>query len=401
MDNFQLGDLNLNFDFDFQHDFTDDENRVIDDILANPGESSGLFRAQPPFDENRTGSSSFFDYLCNDSGSTNDAALLEHNLSNSQMVTFNSDSNQCETHEVVNFPAESEGMTDIQNVNFDWTTFLDESPTQENVPEQPTSIVPPADEPVQNDSIDSSNMICDNGFVYQELKTFDVPEMYANLDQTFGLVDLRKINESMDYSVFENEQQVDQNDSNIGNSSAAPLLKQKLFLLPLHLNQSGCDSLLQVATKLHNHPFILNSMMNKCDDKEANKTQILLPSRPKQIKQKSERYLPVNEQLERINAEVIVLPSIERKLEQRQKRKETPKIDKEKVPVAFAFEVVLTNILENSPPATNSRNKGKTGTNGKKATKPKRSTSSKRRTSDDEFIDEPKPSRRSNKKIKT
>lgn len=394
MENFHLGDFNLNFEFDFQHDFTDGENRVIDDLLANPVDTTGLFEAEPPFDGNQTNSSSFFDYLYNGSATTIDINSLE-NLSKNQMVQFNGDQ---VSREVDSYPIQPDGMVAEQNLNFDWTTFLDESSNQGNVIVETPSSVP--EESMQYDTVvDSDNVIRDNGFVYQELKTLDVPQMYTNLDESFGLMDLKTIDENMDYSVLANDTQSDQNDQNVVNSNA-PSMKQKLFFLPMQLNQKGTESLLQVATKVKNNPLLLNSMINKCTDRETN-IKILLPSPPKQIKTKSERYLTVNEQLEQIQTKEIILPSVERKQRQK-KRKQAPKLDQEKVSVAYAVEVVLTNIME---PSTSADSNVNSPANKKKATRAKKVTAkvaaSKRRANDDEFLPEPKSTRRSCKRIKT
>lgn len=392
MENFQLSDFSLNFEFDFQHDFTDNENRVIDDILSNPVESVGLFETDTSFGDRRTSSSSFFDYLCNDSTPTIDVASLE-NLSKSQLVPYNG--NQV-NHEEINYPAQPDGTAE-QNVNFDWTTFLDESSNQANVIEDVSSSVP--EQSMPNEFSDAGNVICDNGFVYQELKTLDVPQMYTNLDETFGLMDLKAVDESMDYSALVNDLKSDQNDQNTVNSNATSM-KQKLFFLPMQLDQMGTEALLHVATKLKNHPFTLNSMLNKCIERNI-QTKILIPKRPKQIKQKSDQYLTVNEQLEKIHTKEIVLPTIQPKPEQR-KRKEVPKVDKEKVPVAYAFEVVLTNIMETR---ASSSSKGSSEANTKKGTKAKKvttkATAPKRRTNNDDLLTESMSTRRSNKKIKT
>lgn len=393
MDNFTPNDYTL-FEFDYQNDFTDGEHRIINDMLGIPVESAKLFETDASFDASRTSSSSFFDYLCNDTGSAGDVAALD-NLPENQLKPFESGLNQV-GHEVNGYVTESENLnvaTVDQDANFDWTTFLDKSPVQDNVIEEsPSPTLGVASESVQNEL---ENVICDNGFVYQELKTLDVPQMYANLDQTFGLMDLKKIDENMDYSSLPTEHQTCQEDRNIINNNA-PTMKQKLFLLPMQLNQSGTDSLYKVSRKLKNNPFALNSMLNQCSGTES-KIKLLLPSRPKRIKQKSERYLTVNEQLERIHTKEIILPSIAPKM-QREKRKEAPKLDKEKVPVAYAFEVVLTNIMENNNDSDTVNNNQSIS---KKATKPRKTNSKPSKRPANETLDESKPNRRSCKKIKS
>lgn len=395
MENFQLGEFSLNFEFDFQNDFTVGENHVIENILTDPVEAVGLFETGTPFDEGQANSPSIFDYLCNGSDSTIDLTSLE-NLPKSELLPFNRGQ---VSQEIDNYAIQSDSIAE-QNVNFDWTTFLDESADQVNVNtiEGITSSVT-GEAAIHNDVGDSNNVIRDNGFVYQELKTLDVPQMYANLKETFNLMDLKGVDERMDYSSLVNDVQSDQNDQNVINSTSTSM-KQKLFFVPMQLNQTGTESLRRVSTELKNRPLALNTMLAKCAN-TGNNTKILLPSRPKQVKQKSERYLTVNEQLELIHTKEIVLPSIERK-QQKRKRKEAPKIDKEKVPVAQAFEVVLTNIME---PRASGNSKINGQTNTKKTTKAKKVTpkitASKRRADNDEFLIELKSTLRSSKKIKS
>lgn len=377
MENFQLNDI-WDFEFDFQHEFTNGENSVIDNILADPVEPIGLFDTS--YDDNRTNSESFLDYLCDDSVSNIDVTSLE-NIPKNQLVSFSS------------YPIQENGTVAEPNVNFDWTSFLDESTGQTNA-----TVVAPSSETNDltiNGNGNTGNVICDNGFVYQELKTLDVPQMYSNLDERFGLMDLKTFDKTMDYSAL----QSDQNDPNVANSNAPPL-KQKLFFLPLDLNQIGTESLLQVATKMKNHPLMLNSMLNKCTAGETN-DKILLRSAPKQIKTKAEQYLTVNEQLKQIHTKEIILPKIPQKPQPR-KRKTTPNVVEDKVPVDYAFELVLTDILKTNP-SVNSETDGEEAVNAKKAKKAKKVTpkvtKSKRRTNNnDETLIESRPTRRSNKK---
>lgn len=393
MENFQLSDLNLNFQFDFDHDFNDCENSVIDNFLANPDESNGLF--DTAYVDDRTNSASFFDYLCDDSATDIDVTSLE-NLPKTQLVSFSSDSNQL-NHDVDSYPIQQDGTVAEQNVNFDWTSFLDESSDQTNATVAAPSSA--TNDLTFNGIGNTANVICDNGFVYQELKTLDVPQMYSNLDERFGLMDLRTLNNTMDYSAL----QSDQNDQNTANSNAPPI-KHKLFFLPMDLNQNGTESLLQVATKMNNHSEMLNSMLNKCAAREID-DKILLRSAPKKIKAKAEQYLTVNEQLKLVQTKEIILPKIERKPQPR-KRKTTPKVVKDKVPVEYAYELVLTDILKTHAIVNSKTDEDEKAVNAKKATKAKKVTpkvtKSKRRTNNnDETLIESRPTRRSTKKTKS
>lgn len=388
MDNFQLSDLNLNIEFDFQNEFSADENRVIDAILSSSLEAASLFgETDSQLQESHTDSSSFFDYLCNDV-STNDVNSLDQ-LSNSQLVTFNTNSNETDYNvQNYNYSCGSQGMDagDLnQQMNFDWTTFLHQPQAANSIiDEKPTQIIAPID-PFPSDSTQTNDVVRDNGFVYQELKTLDVPQMYANLDQTFGLTDLKQIDQHLDYSVLANQRQTD------FKLQSMKTMKRKLFLMPMELSSQGTDSLRNIATKLESHPLALNSMFNRCEN-DYSTLKVVLPSRPRQIKEKSERYLTINEQLKQIYTEEIVLPIL--KPNEQRKRKEAPKIDQmKKVPIEHAVQVVLTDIYENGDIVSLN------GTNAKKTYGSRKSTNSKSsKQANDEAAGQPKPSRRSSKR---
>lgn len=387
MDNFQLSDLNLNFEFDFQNEFTASENRVIDAILSSSLEETNLFETDTQFEESQTNSSSLFDYLCNDVTADDISALDQ--ISNTQFVPFNNDSNQTD-YTVQNYSSGSQDMNAVglnQQMTFDWTTFLDQSQVANNaVDEKPTPQSVPV-ESVQSDSNQTIDVVRDNGFVYQELKTLDVPQMYANLDQTFGLTDLKQIDQHLDYSSLANQRQTD------CDFKSMKTMKRKLFLMPMELNQQGTESVNNIATKLEERPLALNSMLNRCGNDDST-LKVVLPGRPRQIKQKSKRYLTINEQLQQIKTKEIVLPSIKPKIQRR--RKQPPKMDTEKVPIEYAVQVILTDIFKSNVDVSNSGINAKRPTGSRKSTNSK---SSKRVTG--EATSKPKPSRRSSKKSKT
>lgn len=341
MDNIQLPDFNV--EFDFQNDFTDGENSVINQILTNPIESTELFEADDTFSGGGGGggqfnSSSFLEYLCQDSSTFNDD-ILSHHFSGSESVTYDSGFTQV-GYELETFATDSSGMDAVaadQNFDFDWTTFLDESSQESDNPSK--SVSPTYD--VQNSFQDNENVICDNGFVYQELKTLDVPQLYSDLNQTFDLTNMKEYEQSIDYSTLADQNDADDEKPIIEHD--APIMNQKVFLMPFEMNESGTQSLYQIATKLKDDPTVMNSMLNQCQNKEQN-TNILIPSRPKQIKQKTDRYQTVSEQLNQIKTKEIVLPPIGRK-SPRKARKQTPKIDMGNGPVTYSFEIVLHDVM--------------------------------------------------------
>lgn len=341
MDSFQLPDFS--FEFDFQSDFTEGENCVIDELLANPIESTDLFDTSTAYQTNPASSSSFFDYLCNNSNTIANEISLG-NLSTSQLVPYDSGFSQVQ-YEIDSFANNSSGMvsgaadTATENMNFDWTKFLDESSADGNSIEAPLQSQP---EQIEGHVDDSSGMICDNGCVYQELKTLDIPQMYSDLDQTFDLTGLKERSQCIDYSVLAKENEPNRIVQNNENHSS--LTNSKVFLLPFQMNAASTQSLYQMATKLKDNPMMLDSMIRQCANKNQN-PKILIPSRPKQVKPKTKRYLTVDEQLKEINTKKIVLPSIGRKL-QRQSRKQKPQIDKEKVEVKYSVQIVLEDVME-------------------------------------------------------
>lgn len=398
MDNFHFGDFNLSFEFDFQHDFTDNENQVIEDILTNPIESSELFETGESFGDTHSHQSSFFDYLCNDSRPVNDIAALDH-LSRSQLLPFecNVDHQAADKqHSFANGSNGPEVSSADQNVNFDWTTFLDQSPAQSCSAEEAPS-AHQRDDNASNALVNTNNdMIRDNGFIYQELKTLDVPQMYANLDQTFGLIDLKKIDESMDYSslTYDNETCRDHRNNMLDLNQTA-LSKKKVFVMPLQSHPAAVESSRKVGLKLKSHPMILTKMLSQCANQQSEK-KVLFPCRPKQIKSKSQRYLTIDEQLRLINTKEIVLP-MNGPNSQSQKRKGNLKMDKAKVPAKNNLEEMLANIPDSNNDSRNEANTKKSA-RLKKVLPNINST----KCDDEKMVDELKTqSRRSNKKIRT
>lgn len=327
MDNF-----NLSIEFDFHTDFTITENQIIKELLAETPTGLGSQEHSP-----------FFDYgFCMDTTANN--ALEPRN----QFVPFN----ETNSHQVL---AAEDALVN-QNDNFDWTAFLEESPATDNSTEP---IV--VDESSNDSYFDADSVNCDNGFVYEELKTLDVAQMYSNLEDTFGLTQFNEMFEHMDYSVLADSKS--HSNGVASNGSDMIFSKQKVFLVPFGMNATATESLDRVAKQLEKYPWVQKSMLHRSNGFQKS-NEILLPKPPKQTKKKSEKYLTVDEQLERIDTKEIILPMISWNKSPR-KRKQTPKCDGAKVPI----EIVLAND-ENQP---------KKGSPSAKKTPPK-AKSSKRQT---------------------
>lgn len=394
MENFNLNDFVMDFEFDFQHDFTHGENQVIDEILTNQMQSDSMFngmRENPP---------AFYDYFCNDSVTVNGFGAAE------QMVSIENGVHQMSfDHAAFSASASCEAQATHQNnddddvIDFDWTTFLDKSPRPAETENEPSRIAQ-QNTTLQDNLHGSPNVINENGFIYQELKTLDIPSIYGDLGQTFGLDDLKKLDKCLDYASLtkakhsiQQQQQDEIDDKTMFDQDNSSLAKKKVFLMPLHLDPMSTESLHKVAAKLKKHPLILNSMLNHCADSK-NAEKIELPGQPKQVKQKSDRYLSVREHLERIASMEITLPMIKRRTE-RQQRKKIFQIDNNKVPIEYAVEVILTDfntykILINNGTEAEKRFKAKKEMPNAKTTKSHENI---------EVVEKSKRGRRSSKKV--
>lgn len=390
MENFNLSDFTMDFEFDFQHDFTANENQVIDDILKHATE----------FDVVQENPSSCFEYFCENSGAVNGLARTTEQLLQSQQQVFPLENAVNETgfyqH---NFPTAStfsnpyqiESTVDEENVvgtNFDWTTFLEDKPSIQSDTVNWQSVNQTIDQKNRTDQdnlFDSSN---ENGFIYQELNTLDIPKIYDNLGKAFGLDDLKKLDACLDYSSLSmvKHGQLD-HDDHARRNGLFP--KKKVFLMPMELNAESNESLQNVATTLKKHPFVLNSMLNQCDNTKRTE-KIELSNGPKQIKQQCERYLSVREGLERIAIKEITIPMIQSSSERRRQRKQITKTDNEKVPIQYAVDIVVTDINRNGTFTSKETVIEKTKSK-KQMPKPKATT-----TTDEP--EEPKKNRRTNKK---
>lgn len=434
MENFNMGDFTMDFEFDFQNDFTATENQVIDDILTNETETDGIFdgtRENP--------SSTFFEYFGDDSGAVNGLGISEqYPQQQYQMAAIESGMNQAGFNNV-NFstPAcEIAASVDEQNVDgidFDWTTFLQDKTPGQLKPsdcEQSTDTNDEQQQQQNSASADSSNsllgsvdVINDNGFVYQELKTLDVPQIYCNLDKAFGLDDLKKLDKCVDFASLSTTKHTTQQENNNHDNDAEDdgggdepiighrndgLARKKVFLMPLQMDEQSTESLKNVAAKLKKNPMVLNSLLSKCGKtKKAEKFQ--LTADPKRSLQQSEQYLSVRERLERVAAKNIALPMIKTGSTERRQRKQIIKMENDKVPIQYAVKIILNDINKSGIFKINTNISSSSSTKETVTEKPKKvkkqSPKSKPTSKHHEPIEaaakvEPKNTRRSSKKIK-
>lgn len=344
MENFNLSDYTLDFEFDFQHDFTANENQVIDELLTHPTDFDGMQENGSPR----------FAFMCEGSSAFNDLMTITEQLPQPQQQTI---SNETDFYQQ-NFPTESSfanpceiesaanGVENGDELDFDWTTFLDDKASiqSETVNGQSTNATTDQQNQTEQDGqLDSSNALDDNDCVYQELNTLDIPQIYDSLDKAFGLNDLKKMDAYVDYASLSMAEDASQDDHDIALDHTNGLLpKKKVFLVPMELNAESTESLQNVATKLKTHPSILDSMLNQCGN--TNKTKkIELSDDPKQIKKQSELCLSIRERLERIAIKEITVATIQPNT-QRRHRKQIIEIDSERVPIQFAMDVVVTDI---------------------------------------------------------
>lgn len=392
MENFNLSDFVMDFEFDFQNDFTTTENQVIDEILTNEIETGGIF------DGVRENPSSF-EYFYDDPGAVNGFGTAER-LPQQQMLAIENGVNQAGFNHG-NFSTASyeiEASVDehfVDGIDFDWTTFLeDKSPGQLNTAIE-QSMVDQQNQAVQDDLLGSANVINDNGFIYQELKTLDVPQIYGNLGKTFGLDDLKKLDKCVDFASLttskhpiqqDNNDDIDGDDETMIDHRNDPLAKTKVFLMPLQMDPQSAESIQNVATKLKKYPEVLNSMLNKCG-KSKNAEKLELPGKAKHIKQQSEQY-------HELEAKTTISPMIKPSTERRQ-RKDIFKI--EKVPIQYALQIVL-NDINKSGIFTSKETVTEKPTKAKKQMSKSKPT--KKPLENIKAAEEPKKNRRTSKKIK-
>lgn len=408
MENFNLSDFVMDFEFDFQNDFTATENQVIDEILTNQIEPNGALNGM------HGNPAPFFEYFCDEavSGLGSAERFLQQQQQQQQMVSIENGMNQA------GFDGDVEAPVDEQNegdIDFDWTTFLqDKSPGQlAPVNEQTIDANDQENPATQDGSLVSANVINDNGSVYQELKTLDVPQIYGNLVETFSLDDLKKLDKCVDFSTLTRAKHPTHQDGNGDGDDAEPILdyrsdpltRTKVFLMPLQLDPQSNESLQNVASRLKENPTVLNSLLKKCA-KSKNANKIEMTAQPKHTKQPSEKYLSVRERMERAATKDIVLPTIKTGSPEGRQRKQVFKIENNKVPIQYAVQIILNDINKSglfNTSSSSSNSNMETAT--KNPTKSKKSLSKSEATSKlhenvEAVNEEQKKARRSSKRVK-
>lgn len=309
MDNSNLNEIDFNLKFDFNNDFTTAENHVIDELLLESFDST--YGNEVSVDENPLNSLANFNLSC-------DNLMDEMNV----FMDNHSNSSNAATDNFPYFPQQSEDENQMNampiigngNLMMSWM----------NCVYQPESIK--NDLQMKNaDAIGVSNdNVCST---YQELETFDIPKLYSDLETVYGLKDLRDIDAYLNYSSLtpecSNEKQFIFDESNATK-------KRKIFLLPIHCDNSETESVKHLGEKLKSRTDILHSIMNRLNDNSISKykeTKILLIASPKQKLQKSERYLSVEQQLNRIENKNVDLPRIKNSIPLQRKRKQSIKCD--------------------------------------------------------------------------
>lgn len=410
MENFNLSDFMMDFEFDFQNDFTATENHVIDEILTNQIETDGVL--ENGILENPA---AFFEYFCGETGEITDfgaaeqqqqTASIENGMIQAGQAAFTMAS--CDT----DAPVDEQNVGDI---DFDWTTFLQDKTPGQLAPANEQAIVA-ADHQnpsTQDGSLGSANVINDNEFMYHELKTLDVQQIYSRLGETFGLNDLKKLDKCVDFSSLSASKHPTQHESRANNDDVertlehrtGPMPKKKVFLMPLQMSQQSIEALQNIAAKLKEHPTVLNSILKKCTKSKDVQTLEML-DRPKRTKQQSEKYLSMHERLERLTIKNITLPTIKPTNIERRPRKQTLKIECDEIPpIQYAMQIVTETINKDGTSNTASVNSDSTTeTAMKRSAKPKKhSPKSKPTSKPQENIEamkmEPMKARRSSKRV--
>lgn len=264
--------------FDFSSDFTPGENQIMDEILMQPFETF-ITNGLPDIN-----------YM-----SLSPSVLHPINTSDDAVERI------CNLFPLMD-TSESETIIGNGNVIMSWTNVMDSNPSP--VPNyQMNGIGNDIIEELPNEPEQPS---------YQELETFDVPQLYDNLQITFGLNHLKEIDTNLNYPALKME--CDQSDNACNQSSPVPIPHEyewKTFLMPIQCDASYTSSVQEIQAKLKARPDIVMSIIKqRTQQDKANETKILLVAPPKRTKQPSTRYLSVGEQLKQIENEDIVVPRI-------------------------------------------------------------------------------------------
>lgn len=289
--------------FNFDTDFTAAENRIIDELLMQP------------YDTFTNG------FVMADNHDLSDMNYMP--LSPSVLNPINSSDNGVET--ICNlFPSmdtsASEAITGNGDMIMSWTNVMEPNPSPE--PNYPIDIT-------ENDIIEDLTNEPEQPS-YQELQTFDVPQLYDNLQTTFGLNHLKEIDTNLNYPALKME--CDQggnanNQSSPGTERLPREIEWKTFLMPIRCDASCTGSVQEIQAKLKARPdIVMQIVKQRTQEAKTNETKILLVASPKQTKKPSMRYLSVGEQLKQIENEEINVPRF-RYVVKQQARKTPVKLD--------------------------------------------------------------------------
>lgn len=296
MEDFQLDDFDLKFDFN--QDFDQNENQIMNEILNEPfqiGQSTNDFDPSTAvsFLENETNYSTdyFSDSFCN--------------FTNLDSVNFSTDFPSSFHLNVVNSSSKEIAETcqtySDANESFDWSTFLQKSPFHEVIVEEneiPVDVKPA----INSNPIEMENQ-SDDAIVYEELQDLNIRQMYNDVKSKFELMELKSLDKNIDYDDLLRRPVDARAVSNQKNEK-----QQKLFFLPT--NYPVHEKTNALMNKLQNDPSIADLLLNQCNATVKNSNKIVIIRQPKQIKQKSTKFLTTSEQLAQIDQKEVNLVTI-------------------------------------------------------------------------------------------
>lgn len=299
MDDFQLDDFDLNFDFDFNQDFDRNENQIMNEILNEPFQ---LESSASDFDSTTAAS-----FLGNETNySIEEFSDSPSNFSNLDSVNFSHDYPSSLQLNMENYSDisvdETYQISSEANESFDWSAFLQKSPLHEVIVEE--NEVPVDAEPAISNPIEMEKYN-DDGIVYEELQDLNVCQMYNDVKSKFELIELKSIEKNIDYDNLLKRMIDARAVCNQNNEK-----QQKVFFLPTNYpSDEKTDALMN---KLQNDPSIADSLLNQCNTMAKNPNEIVIKRQPKQIKQKSTKFLTTAEQLIQIDRKDVNLVTIEK-----------------------------------------------------------------------------------------
>lgn len=270
--------VDYNFAFDFENDFTAAENQIITEVLMEP---FGVFGSDD------LGLDSYIlpdvDYMPLNNGvdALNDAVEMISNIFPTMDTALPSDSS-----------FQTEPITGNANMIMSYANLLE--PTQSMKIEMPTYA--DAESMIIEDEY-NENIITEEETSYQNLETVDVPQLYDNLQSTFGLKHLKDINEKLSYPALKAEC-VQDPVTNENESPIAPEIRWKTYLMPLNRSGSDTESVHQIEQKLRQRPDIVMSIVKRhTHPSKSNEKKIVLVAPPKKTKQPLTEHISVDVKL--------------------------------------------------------------------------------------------------------